>query len=233
MSHLTPQSWNAIETTYFETAPFNYAVLDDVLTNEVCDAVREELMSSWAWQLMNSDGKELFVRDFGSAPVEAVAAELIERLPKVLGGLSLEQYIAFWHHQNAGLYAHSDIGQVSLNLWLTPDEYNRNPESGGLILHDVKRRDDMEIHEFNCAPWSTDYLAANTKGNVVRVPYRFNRAVLFDSRTFHASDGPLDFVNEGPESIRLNLTFMFDERARFQARLARYYAYADGPPVET
>lgn len=218
------QNWAAIEKSYFESAPYNYAVIDGIFTDDVCDGVRTEIVNSWAWQLMNADGEELFIRDFSSAPIEALGEELTKRLPRVFDGLSLQQYIAFWHHRNTGLYAHSDISQVSLNLWLTPDEFNRNPATGGMILHDVKRTDDMEIHEFNAAPWSTGYLASHTKGNSVRVTYKCNRAVLFDSRTFHASDTPLDFVNAGPESIRLNLTLMFDEPERFRTRLARHNA---------
>lgn len=221
MKILCEQDWNAIERQYRASAPFNYAVIDNVLPEDVCRSVREQIVSNWGWQYMNWESQELYIRDFELKEAAAIGQEFKECLSALLSDLELVQHIAFWHQRNAGLYAHSDTGAVTVNLWLTPDEYNLDPSSGGLILYDVKRTDEMPIHEFNAAPYSIDYLAANTRGQVVTIPYRFNRAVLFDAKTFHASD-KMNFVNDGPETSRINFALLFDDPVRFKNRFAHY-----------
>jgi len=213
------QEWEAIESQYVSSEPFNYAVIDNVLPSDVCASVREQIVGNWGWQYMNWQAKELYIRDFELREITEVAHAIKESLPDLLHDMELVQYIAFWHQRNAGLYAHSDTGAVTLNLWLTPDEYNLDPTTGGLILYDVKRRDDMLIHEFNAAPYSTDYLAANTKGQSVTIPYRFNRATLFDAKTLHASD-QIHFVNDGPNTARINFSLLFDNPIQFKNRFA-------------
>jgi hypothetical protein len=45
----------------------------------------------------------------------------------------------------------------------------------------------------------------------VRVPYRANRAVIFDSDLFHATDRPL--FREGYLNRRVNVTLLYGGRA--------------------
>lgn len=218
---ISEQDWSAIEQHYRESEPYTYAIIDNILTPEICTLVRERILNNWGWQYMNWQAKELFIRDFELPEAAMIATEIKERLPNLLGKLELVQHIAFWHQKNAGLYAHSDTGAVSLNIWLTPDEFNLDPKTGGLILYDVKRTDNMNIHEFNAAPYSTDYFRANTRGGQVKIPYRYNRATLFDARTFHASDR-ITFLNNGSESTRINFALLFDDPTTFRQRFAFY-----------
>jgi hypothetical protein len=46
----------------------------------------------------------------------------------------------------------------------------------------------------------------------VAVPYRQNRAVIFDSDLYHET-GPLDF-RDGYENRRINVTMLFGKRGR-------------------
>lgn len=44
----------------------------------------------------------------------------------------------------------------------------------------------------------------------VRIPYRANRAVIFDSDLFHATDQPA--FREGYANPRVNITFLYGQR---------------------
>ena len=56
-----------------------------------------------------------------------------------------------------------------------------------------------------------------TAANLVVVPYRENRAVLFRSRLLHYSDRP-EFA-EGYEDHRINITLLFGRRAARRDRI--------------
>ena len=48
------------------------------------------------------------------------------------------------------------------------------------------------------------------KANCENIPYKYNRAVLFNSAYFHETD-EIDF-KEGYESRRINITYLFGNR---------------------
>jgi hypothetical protein len=49
-------------------------------------------------------------------------------------------------------------------------------------------------------------------GEPVRVPYRTNRAVIFDSDLFHASDRPR--FRDGYQHRRINITLLYGMRSQ-------------------
>jgi hypothetical protein len=218
---LEDRDWGRVENAYFETDPYNYTVIDNFLTPQSCAAVREAIVQNKGWSFMNWQAEELFIRNFNLPIVKVIAKEISECLPRILGDLSLVQHIAFMHKRNKGLCSHSDTGMVTVDLWLTPDEYNLEPEFGGLLLYDVKRQPGQSIHEFNARPWCTEYCEKNTKGGYAQVPYKYNRAVIFDARTFHASDR-INFVADGAHTFRINYALLFDHADDFRDRYDRY-----------
>ena len=219
---LSNQDWAAIQEDYCASAPYHYTIVDNFLSPEALKLVRDGLITNKAWSYMNWQAQELFIRNFPFPPAQRISEEIAEKIPRILGGgLSLVQHIAFMHQRNKGLCAHSDTGQVTVNLWLTPDEYNLEPDSGGLVLYDVKRTDDQQIHEFNARPWCVDYLNAHTKGGMAVAGYKFNRAVIFDAKTFHASDR-INFRSDGAHTYRINYAFLFDKPAVFRNRYEQY-----------
>jgi hypothetical protein len=153
--------------------------------------------------------------------VDHIAGFLRDRLSTILGDLSLVECRAFMSRKNDGLDIHSDNGFVTLNIYLTHDEFNLQPDSGGLILYDVKRREGQLLHEFNAQPWCTEYFQRNTRGGKVKLGYAFNRAVLFDARTLHAAESTL-FAGGNVGSHRLNLALRFDKPERFRGRYEPY-----------
>ncbi len=218
---LEQKDWRAVESEYFDSAPYNFAVIDNFFAPETCAFIRDAIVNNKGWSFMNWQAEELFIRNFDLPIVKDVAAAVTERLPRIFDRLALVQHIAFMHQRNNGLCAHSDTGLVTVDVWLTPEEFNLEPESGGLVLYDVKRESDQDIHQFNARPWCVEYFKAHTRGGSVTVPYKYNRAIIFDARTFHASDR-MRFVGTGADTYRINYALLFDDPSTFRDRYERY-----------
>ncbi|MGH3568994.1 MAG: hypothetical protein ACRDRH_23810 [Pseudonocardia sp.] len=225
---LIDRDWNAVTNRYRDSQPYNYAVLDNFLQKDVIDSVRAQLLTQWGWQYKNWQAQELYVRDPGIPEIPVIAEQLKSSLPDLLGDYEFVRCWAFMHQRNAGLAVHADNGAVTLDLWITPDEYNLDRTTGGLVFFDVKRAPDMMIHEFNTVEWAERYFAEETRGCSEKVGYRFNRAVLFDAGTFHQSD-IVRFIATGADTYRINLSLLFDDPEEFARRRAAY----DAPDLDT
>ncbi len=217
------QKWETVVDDFRRTTPYNYAIIDDFLMPDVATAIRQYLINHKGWSFMNAQGPErvLFVRNFALHLIQDIASELACRLPDLIQGLSLAEYSAFMNRKNDGLSIHSDNGLLTLNLYLTPDECNLDPDCGGLVLYDVKRGSDQLLHEFNSQPWCTNYFEAHTKGGKAKIGYRFNRAVLFDATTLHSAER-MRFFGGDVGSHRLNLALRFDRSDEFARRFDIY-----------
>jgi hypothetical protein len=151
----------------------------------------------------------------------AIGDELLRCCPGLLHGLALMTHWALLYHRDTPGNVHADDAAFSLTVWLTPDEFNLDPTTGGLTLYDVKRPVEMMPHEYLIAGSSGPYVAAHTRGQRAYVPYRGNRAVLFDARTFHVTSTPR-FADGDVTQKRLNLSLAFDDPAAAATRLAPY-----------
>jgi hypothetical protein len=102
---------------------------------------------------------------------------------------------------------------VNINIWITPDDANLDPDSGGLIVYDTAPPVE-EVFGSDFAKWNNerfegdrmDWLNAN-EAKHINIPYRCNRAVVFDSRRLHKTD-TYTFKKEY-EMRRINLTLLF------------------------
>lgn len=220
---LSDRNWQAVKKQIHNSSPFNYAILDDFLTEDVLLEVQKAVTNHWGWKYKNWVAKMLH-NDKPDVPlIKTIGEEIKHKLPDLLEGLDLVNYWCLMAHNNIGINPHSDDSAITINLWLTPDVYNQNPNTGGLILYDVKRGQDLKVHEFTSeAGGCTDYLRNNTNGEKIVIPYRCNRAVIFDGKTFHSSDVLHFKVGGGAECKRINLTYAYDNRDTYLNRLSIY-----------
>jgi len=94
-----------------------------------------------------------------------------------------------------------------VNFWVTPDSSNLVPRSGGLAVCRVPPPADWPMTGYHADKGAiAAFLEQHTKDSLI-VPYRENRAVLFESRLFHRSDAP-QFAS-GYENHRINVTMLF------------------------
>jgi hypothetical protein len=110
-----------------------------------------------------------------------------------------------------GINIHADSAIHNLNFWITPDEYNNDKNSGGLKVYDVPAPDNWTFKDYNASTRKIiyDFLKKN-KGKCINVPYKYNRAVLFNSAYFHETD-EIDFKDEYV-GRRINNTYLFGQK---------------------
>ena len=203
-----------VEARYRATAP-GIAVIDDVLGPGALDTLYRHLLESTIWHDCEHIPGFLaaYLEDGLACPVLLqIADELRGALPAVLGPHPLMQAWAFKCLTGSqGIDIHADSGAVSLNLWLTPDEANLEPDAGGLTVHRARPPEGWAIADYDRdRDRIRDLLDGNDAGSVT-VPYAQNRAVLFRSDLFHES-GRVRF-RPGYTNHRINMTLLFGDRS--------------------
>jgi tetratricopeptide (TPR) repeat protein len=188
-----------------------YAQFDGVLTPAALVSLRRYLQDSTIWHdFSHIEGcLASYLEDGLASPLLLqLICELRALLPELLGPHPLIQAWAFKTVEPGALIdAHADDAAVSINLWLTGDSANLDPDRGGMVLcTDPARAADAPSDYVRDREAAVEFLTQRAD-QIVRVPYRENRAVIFRSRLLHGSDNPR-FVPEYT-SYRINLTLLF------------------------
>jgi hypothetical protein len=187
-------------------------VIDDLLTPEALEGLRRFCQGSTIW-------RDTFDGYVGARPqsgfacplLAQVALEFAQTYPAIFQDHPLLFAWAFKYQQGqTGTRVHADFAAVNVNFWITPDEANLDPEKGGLVVWDKAAPLDWDFDRYNADEKAIrDYLSS--RGAVAtRIPYRANRAVVFDSDLFHETD-ILDF-RPGYTSRRINITLLYGIR---------------------
>ncbi len=206
----------AIEARYLGTQP-EVTYIDGLLSEEALRRLREFCWSSTIWKKDYENGYlGAFLGDgFASPLLLQIAEELRQRLPRIFGTHRLTQAWAFKHDSaRRGLNIHADAAAVNVNFWITPNEANLNPESGGLVVWDKEAPRDWDFRTYNSdSARGRIYDWLKEQGaREITIPYRANRAVLFNSDLFHETDDIA--FKEGFTNRRINVTLLYGHRHR-------------------
>ncbi|CAJ1961821.1 unnamed protein product [Cylindrotheca closterium] len=192
-------------------------VIDNVLTPKALERIRQLMLESTVFFQTKMPLKfggyvGAYIDDgLHDRILLQLAFELYEKLPTIMKGHFLKYLWAYkYDSEYTGINLHADQAAVNVNLWLTPDEANLDPNSGGLVVFTAKPPADWDFARFNTDTEEVhDLLLKPTNYDNVTVPHRQNRAVLFDSALFHQTD-EYSF-KKGYENRRINLTFLYGE----------------------
>ena len=200
-----------IESAYRESAP-NLVVVDDFLTADALERLWRFCLDATVWYQVKGGYLGAYLVDgFGTALALQIADELRHRLPGIFGRHRLEQLWAYKYDSRLqGIATHADFAAVNVNFWVTPDEANRDPASGGLVVHKAHAPSDWAFRSYNADSARMAQFLEEAGDEPVTVPYRRNRVVIFDSDLFHRTDD-LDF-RPGYENRRINVTMLFGNR---------------------
>ncbi len=201
----------AIEQAWRESAP-SLVVVDDFLAEDALEGLWRFCLDATVWYQVKRGYLGAYLVDgFATALALQIADELRERLPAIFGAHRLEQLWAYKYDSRLqGIATHADFAAVNVNFWITPDEANRDPGSGGLVVHTARAPSDWAFRSYNADSARMAEFLAEAGGEAVTVPYRRNRVVIFDSDLFHRTDD-LDF-RPGYENRRINVTMLFGDR---------------------
>ena len=207
------KNWLDVEDEYFNS-PNQIIYIDDFLSDEALVELHEFCLVSRVWY---KDYHDKYLGAFSDSgfisPIHLqIAIELKQKLPKLFGPHKLEKFWGFKYDSTLGkgINIHADFAIHNLNFWITPDEYNNNKNSGGLKVYDAPAPDNWSFRNYNMNSNKIYQFLKENNANCTNVPYKFNRAVLFNSAYFHETD-EIDF-KYGYVGRRINNTYLFGDR---------------------
>ena len=207
------KNWQDVEDEYFNSSN-QIMFIDDFLSDEALKELREFCLVSKVWNLEYSNKYLGAFSDQGFiSPIHLqIAIELKQKLPKLFGPHRIEKFWGFKYDSTLGkgINIHADFAIHNLNFWITPDKYNNNKNSGGLKVYDAPAPDHWTFKNYNKNSEEIYKFLADSNAKCINIPYKFNRAVLFNSAYFHETD-EIDFKDEY-EGRRINNTYLFGTR---------------------
>ena len=192
-----------------------YVVIDDFLTDAALEGLRRFCWGSTVWHKAYANGYLGAMPEHGFVCplLEQVDEELRSTFPAILGGQPLLHWWGFKYDSRLkGINVHADFAAVNVNFWITPDEANLDPEGGGLVIWDTPAPLDWNFNQYNGAGQAVRDFLTQVGAKSVTVPYRANRAVVFDSDLFHETDR-ITF-KEGYLNRRINITMLYGLRGK-------------------
>ncbi|WP_269625343.1 tetratricopeptide repeat protein [Prochlorococcus marinus] len=220
-SSAVSHSLNVKEITqkYFEH-DFGLTYIDNFLSPLALEGIRKFLLGSTIWFDIKEGGYigAYLMEGLASPLIIQIAEELRTKFPKIFKEHRLEQAWAYKydsraknaHSKQHGINVHADFAAVNVNFWITNREANLNSSSGGLIVYDVEAPKEWDFKTYNNDEMRIKEELKKSKGNTKVIPYKENRAVLFNSNLFHETDN-YEF-KEGYENRRINVTMLFGRR---------------------
>ena len=209
---VNPANGTAICAQWQSSQP-EIVVIDDLLTPEALEALRQFCWGSSVWKKPYPHGYLGAMQEHGFAvPLLAqIADELRETFAAIFADHGLLRLWGFkYDSTQRGIRLHADQAMVNVNFWITPDSANRNPDNGGLVIWDKSAPLDWDFKRYTADEASARAFLAEAGAKPVTVPYRANRAVIFDSDLFHETDR-IEF-EEGYLNRRINITMLFGRR---------------------
>jgi len=201
----------------WQSATPQIVVIDNLLTQGALEKLRRFCMDSTVWRQVYEGGYLGAFPEHGFAPplLAQIAEELRATYPAIIENHPLLHFWAFKYDSSMqGIKMHADFAAVNVNFWITPDEANLDPEHGGLVVWDKAAPLDWDFAKYNAGEEDIRAFLEGQHARPVTVPYRANRAVIFDSDLFHETD--VIRFKPGYENRRINITLLFGRRQAAQ-----------------
>lgn len=214
-------SWDRDRVARQFSVPPGICWIDGLLRPEALVALRKFCLESTIWHDISHNFQDAPTprgylgaypaTGFTAPLLHQIAEELTEALPGVFGGRSLRHMWAYKYEAALeGIDIHGDDAAVNVNFWITPDEANLDPATGGLVVYPVEAPADWRFADINNDQSRIRRFLGDSKVEPVNVPYRQNRAVIFNSDLFHATARTR--FKPGYENRRINVTMLFGRR---------------------
>lgn len=211
------EKWVAeeIERKYLANSP-GVVVVDDFLSAEALDNLRQFCLESTVWSGNRYAHGRLgaFFRDGFNCPLLLqIAQALREMLPRVIGDrYPLRQLWGFKYgeHLPGDSTIHADFAAVNVNFWIAPEDANLDACTGGMVIYGVDAPAHWDFDTYNSQPDRIRCFLRQQQASSITIPYRENRAIIFNSDLFHATDA-LNF-KPGYENRRVNITMLYGDR---------------------
>ena len=189
-------------------------VIDDFLTQEAIDNLRRYCAGSTIWRRIYEAGY------IGATPEDGFScpllAQIAEEIPRTFAGILAPHpfyYLGAFKYDSTlstGTNTHADNSAVNVNFYITPDDANLDPQSGGMDIWGVGVPPGEDMRRYNGdEAFARDFLH-RSGARMTRVPHRANRAVIFRSDLFHKTSDCR--FREGYLNKRINVSLLFGKR---------------------
>ena len=209
-----------ITSDYFDHE-YGLTYIDNFLSPKAIKSLRDFLLGSTIWFNILYKGGYLgtnLKEGLANPLIFQIAEELKNKFPKIFKNHAIKQIWAYKYDSQAkktgsklsGIHPHADEGKITFNFWITPDQANLNPSSGGLVIHSLEAPNEWNYDYQNSHKHDLDHIQnelKRSKGPTEIIPYKENRAVIFNSRLFHETDN-YEF-KDGYQNRRINFAILF------------------------
>ena len=177
-----------------------YIIIDDFLPDDICTELREKSLHAKEYNSKYLDYKAL---DFDGYYIIKSLRHISDQY--VVPKISLaEKYYRSWSfvYDNVarGVPPHADPSFININLWVTPDECVQDHNKNGLKIYKKKAPKEWTWAEYNKGYDLIKRYLKESKYD--RIPYKYNRAIIFRGNTFHETDKV--HMKPGHENKRVN-----------------------------
>ena len=206
----------AVQRKYLDIPP-GIVIVDDFLSPAALDGLRRFCLESTVWSGNRyAHGRLgcLFLAGFNCPLLMQVAEEIRDSFPRLIG--PERPWRQLWGFKSssrlpADSTLHADFAAVNVNFWITSEEANLDRSSGGLVIYDVAAPLWWDFKSYNARPELIRGYLRERRARAITIPYRANRAIIFNSDLFHAT-AEVRFRPEY-ENRRINITMLFGDRA--------------------
>jgi len=210
-------SWDRrkVEDGYLDHS-LGIMVIDDFLSAPAWRDLLAFCQDSTIWfanRYRNGRLGAFFGEGFNCPLLVQIAEEIRDAFPRVIG--HKHPLAQMWGYKyspvHSSLAPHADFAAVNVNFWITPEEANLDPEHGGLIIYDREAPPEWEFDDYNKNRGRKITTFISESGaKSIEIPYRANRAIIFNSDLFHAT--ATCRFGERYEDRRMNVTMLYGRR---------------------
>jgi tetratricopeptide (TPR) repeat protein len=188
-------------------------VIDNFLTDRALEKLRAYCAGSTVWRKIYPAGY------LGAAPEDGFAcpllAQIVEEIQSVFGAILAGEafrYLGAFKYDSelsTGTNTHADNSNVNVNLYITADEANLDPDSGGMEIWDEGAPNIQIMRRLNGSEEMVREFLRRTGAKRHVIPHRSNRAVIFKSTQFHKTDSfrfKSDYLSK-----RINISLLFGQ----------------------
>ena len=203
---------DAILARWRDASP-QLVVLDDFLTPQALEKLRAYCLESTVWNRIYDAGYigAIPADGFACPLLAQLAEEIAARWPSIVGPHTFKYLGAFKYDSelSRGTNTHADLAAVNVNFYITPDEANLDPQSGGMAVWNATIDTEPLMRQLNGSERAMQAYISSRRAVVTKIPHRSNRVVIFKSSLIHKTDDCA--FKTGYENKRINVSLLFGE----------------------
>jgi hypothetical protein len=184
-----------------------YIVIDNFFSKQITSELRSLALSEKDVNQYYTDGYKAADYDNDSVKMSLKVVDFVQKKVNILKDKKYQRSWSFLYNTICrGVNIHADPSTFNVNVWVTPNYCVEDRNKNGLILFKKMASSSMTWQQYNGDDFVINEYLKGAK--YVRIPYKFNRAVIFPGKTFHTTD--FVHMKPGHNNKRINYTFLFD-----------------------